>query len=257
VSAPLLAAFGAAGGAPPATVESLRVLADGRARALVGSAWPAGTPQDEAGLYETTLAPGELEAVRALAADDALRAAAGEHGPIHPDSGRSSLRLGEDVRIRWGANAEPPEPVLAAAARMRRLLATVREHPVAVLRLGLRVETEGLAFELSNPGREPVRHSVVLPGTEPPRVAVLAPGDADGPLPLSTYRAAVAVTAERCEDELAAGATRTVPATARLELAPGEHDLVAFARGALEVRVDGRPVPLDVFLISRPVRARG
>lgn len=245
MSAPLLAAFGVAGGAPPATVESLRVLADGRARAVVGSAWPDGTPQDEAGLYETTLAPDDLDALRALVADEGLRDAAGEHGPIRADSGRSALSVGDEVKIRWGAFAQPPVPVGAAVALMRKLLVKVREHPVAVLRLAV-VSGDGLTLELSNPGRERVRHSLLLPGTEPPRVAVAEPGD--GPVPLSTYHAAVPVEGEPAGDELGPGETRTISVSAPLE---GDRPLIAFARGALEIPVDGRPVPLDLFLIAR------
>lgn len=224
MSATLLAAFGAAGGAPPATMESLRVLADGRARALVGSAWPDGTPLDEAGLYETTLAPEDLEAVRALAADDALRAAGGEYGPIRADSGVRSISLGEDLTIRWGVFAEPPAPVPAATRRLRELLARVREHPVAVLRLR--------PGELSNPGTRPVRYGLQL------RIGEAA----DGVPRLSAYHAATPIEGGPADDTLGPGETRQIP---------GEHGGTVFARGALEVAVDERPVPLDLFLVSR------
>jgi len=150
----LLAAYGAAGGAPPATMESLRVLADGTARAIVGSPWPDGRPLNEAGVYETTLDAHDLEAVRALARDEQLRAAAGERGPIRADSGARSISLGEATTIRWGPFADPPAAVHAAEARLREVLAHVREHPVAALRL--------TAGALSNPGREPVGYRVEL-----------------------------------------------------------------------------------------------
>jgi hypothetical protein len=229
VSAPLLAAFGVAGGAPPATMESLRVLADGRARAIVGSAWPDGSPLDEAGLYETTLGDAELERLRALAGDEVLRAAAGEHGPIRGDSGRSSISLGEDATILWGAFAQPPEPVGAAVAELRALLARVREHPVAALHLRL---GDG-ALELSNPGPEPVRFALQVR---------LGPAEPATP-PLSAFRAAAPVSAETGE-RLAGGERRTV----RID-ADGAG--TAYASGALEVAVDGRPVPLDLFLVAR------
>jgi len=214
----LLAAYGAAGGAPPATMESLRVLEDGTARAIVGSPWPHGTPLDEAGVYETTLPPDDLEALRALAADEALRAAAGEHGPIRGDSGARSISLGEDLRIRWGAFADPPAAATAAEARLREVLARVREHPVAVLRL-----RDG---ELSNPGSEPVSY----------RVDVRS-GDGDT---LAAYHAAIPTGPS--QGELGPGETRRIDSG---------HGRNAFARGALEVTVDDRPLALDVFVVSQ------
>jgi hypothetical protein len=218
VSAPLLAAFGVAGGAPPATLESLRVLADGRARAIVGSAWPEGTRQDEAGLYETTLSPGDLDLLRALVADEALRSAGGEYGPIRADSGARSIGLGEDLTIRWGAFAEPPAPVIAAAARLRDLLVRVREHPVAVLRL-----RAGDPLELSNPGSQAVRYGLQLRAGE-------------------AYDSATPLEGGPGDDVLAPGESRRIP--------NGSGQTV-FARGVLEVVVDEQPVPLDLFLVAR------
>lgn len=269
MSAPLLAAFGAAGGMPPATLESIRILADGKARAIVGSAWPDGAPQDEAGLYETELAKGDLNTLKSLAGDRALRAFAGEHGPIQSDSGRSSLTLGagdgEQFKILWGAFAKPPDPLPAAVTTLRRILGAVREHPVAALRLAVEAEGEagpqgvGLAFTLSNPGVEDVRHSVLLLGSDTPRVAALPTGQIHDPLVLSTYRTAtsVALIDEPLRDDvLAAGEERRLRATVELALAPGEHALVAFGRGTLEVMVDEHPLALEVFLISRTATVR-
>ena len=223
----LLVAYGAAGGAPPATMESLRVLADGTARAIVGSPWPDGTPLDEAGVYETTLAPGDLEALRTLADDEPLRAAAGEHGPIRGDSGARTISLGEDLTIRWGAFADPPSAVTAAEARLRDVLARVREHPVAVLRL-----RDGA---LSNPGTQPVSYRVEL-----------RTGDGDS---LAAFHAATPTGPSH--GELGPGET------VRIDPGQGRN---AFARGALEVAVDDRPLALDVFVVSQsagPGFARG
>ena len=263
MTAPLLAAFGAAGGMPPATLESLRVLADGQARAIVGSAWPDGSPQDEAGLYATQLGEDELKQLQALAADRSLRALDAEHGPIQSDSGRSSLSLagsdGETIEIAWGAFAKPPDPLPAAVTTLRRILALVREHPVAALRFAVELDgepgTDGvpLVFTLSNPGREDVRHSLLLQGAEAPRVAVLLASGAQDPLVLSNYRTAMPVALlddPLREDTLAAGAEQRLRATAPA-LGPGEHGLVAFGRGTLEVIVDERPLGLEVFLIAR------
>jgi hypothetical protein len=269
MSAPLLAAFGAAGGMPPATLENLRVLADGKARGIVGSAWPDGMPQDEAGLYATQLGQDDLDTLKGLAGDRGLRGLAGEHGPIQSDSGRSSLTLGdgddEPFKITWGAFAKPPDPLPAAVDTLRRMLTMVREHPVAALRFAVDADRDagtrgiGLAFTLSNPGVEDVRHSVLLLGSDSPRVAALPPGQIHDPLVLSTYRTAtpvVLIDQPLREDALAAGEERRLRATAELDLAPGEHRLVAFGRGTLEVIVDEHPLALEVFLISRFVTVR-
>jgi hypothetical protein len=199
-------------------MEALRVLEDGTARAIVGSPWPDGRPLDEAGVYETTLAPGDLEALRALTQDQDLRAAAGEHGPIRGDSGGRSISLGEDLTIRWGAFADPPPAVTAAEARLREMLARVREHPVAVLRLR--------GGTLSNPGSRPVSYRVEL-----------RTGDGDN---LSAYHAATPVGTSH--GELRPGAAVT---------APSGRGSAAFARGALEAIVDGQPLALDVFIVAR------
>jgi hypothetical protein len=268
MSAPLLAAFGAAGGMPPATLENLRVYEDGTARGIVGSAWPDGKPQDEAGLYAMQLEQEDLDTLTTLAGDRALRALAGEHGPIQSDSGRSSLTLGDGddaYKITWGAFAKPPDPLPEAVDTMRRLLTEVREHPVAALRFTVEADSEasrygvGLAFTISNPGAEAVRHSLLLLGSEAPRVTALPPGEIHDPLVLSTYRAATAVALADeplREDTLAGGDERRLRARAELELEPGEHRLVAFGRGTLEVIVEGHPLALEVFLISRFVTVR-
>jgi hypothetical protein len=214
----LLIAYGAAGGAPPATLESLRVLEDGRARAIVGSPWPDGTPLDEAGVYETTLAADDLAALAALVQDHELRAAAGEHGPIRADSGVRSIGLGAEATIRWGAFAAPPAAVRAAEARLRDVLARVRAHPVAALRL-----RDGA---LANPGSEPVSYRVELRA-----------GDGDT---LAAYHAAI--PAGERHGRLGPGETRPI------EDVGGRS---AFARGELEIAVDGRPVALDVFVVAR------
>lgn len=222
MSAPLLAAYGAAGGTPPATMESLRVLADGTARAIVGSPWPDGRPLDEAGLYETALAPADLDVVTALASDDALRSAAGEHGPIRGDSGARSISLGEDLTIRWGPFADLPGAVTEAEQRLREILARVREHPVAVLRL-----RAGEEIELSNPGSRPIRYAVEL------RV-----GDGGN---LSAFHAAQPLAPGPSDETLGPGETRRVEG----------QGMNVFARGALEIAVDDRPLPLDVFVVSQ------
>ena len=109
MSADLLIAYTRSGGAPPATLESLRVHADGSARAIVTNAWPDGAPQDEAGLYETTLGDDVVAELRALAADPELlglpaslgevRSGLGGDGPV---AGGRAQDLG---RVRRAARA--------------------------------------------------------------------------------------------------------------------------------------------------------
>ncbi|HEX5621149.1 MAG TPA: hypothetical protein VFX51_22180, partial [Solirubrobacteraceae bacterium] len=149
-----------------------------------------------------------------------LRAAAGEHGPIRGDSGTRSISLGEDLMIRWGAFADPPAAVTTAEANLREVLARVREHPVAVLRL-----RDG---ELSNPGSAPVTYRVEV-----------RTGDGDN---LSAYHAATPDPSGPSHGELGPGEARRI--------APGQGRN-AFARGALEIAVDDRPLALDVFVVSQ------
>ena len=56
----LLVSFAAAGGAPPASQELVRVFRDGRVRALAGTAWPGLGRVDEAGAYAFELDAGAL-----------------------------------------------------------------------------------------------------------------------------------------------------------------------------------------------------
>lgn len=261
----LLAAFGTAGGRPPATLESLRVGADGRARAIVGAAWPHGSPQDEAGLYEELLDDGALDALRGLAERPGLRLAAGEHGPIRPGSGRSSLVVaGADdeppIEVAWGAFAQLPAAVGEAEAQLRAVLARVREHPVMALRLGVEPAGDGapggratIALTLANRGRRPLAHALLQDGAELPRVAAIAAGGRDGPLPLSTYHAAtpVVLVDPPPPTQLDPGAAVRVRATVAGDaLAGAGATLVAFARGTVQVTVDGAPLGLDAFLIA-------
>ena len=76
---------------------------------------------------------------------------------------------------------------------------------------------------------------------------------------LSNYRTATPVSLldePLREDALPAGGEQRLRATVPLALEPGDHALVAFGRGTLEVIVDDRPLGLDVFLIARPVTVR-
>ena len=128
----LLVSFAAAGGAPPASQELVRVFRDGRVRALAGTAWPGLGRVDEAGAYAFELDAGALGELERLA-----EAAAGEEldGPREPGSGRFALDVGDDARLRWDPFTTPPEPVAALADRLRALLVEARAHPLAAVRL--------------------------------------------------------------------------------------------------------------------------
>ena len=93
MSADLLIAYTRSGGAPPATLESLRILADGSARAIVTNAWPDGAPLNEAGLYETKLGESVLADLRALAADPELLSLPASLGEVRSGSGETGLSL--------------------------------------------------------------------------------------------------------------------------------------------------------------------
>ncbi len=228
--APLLASFSVTGGSPPPTLESLQVLTDGHARAIVASAWPHGTPLDEAGLYECELDADQLERVRSFAAHPELRAQAGEHGPIRADSGRASLKLGDDgTKIAWGAFVTPAPAVADTVSAMRDILAAVRRHPVAAVRMAL----VGTELELSNPGTEPVGVSLLRP-----RVATYG---SDEPPPLSVYHEADELDPVP-DFTLAGGEIRRFPIATSVA-APA----IAFATATLELPDSA---PLAGFLVS-------
>ena len=202
MSADLLIAYTRSGGAPPATLESLRVHADGSARAIVTNAWPDGAPQDEAGLYETTLGDDVLAELRALAADPELLGLPASLGEVRSDSGETGLSLAGE-RKSWGAFAELPAPLRAAEARLRELLGEVRRHPRVAVRLELaRRGDDQLELAVTSIGSEPVRSSLLV---TPARVARVD-GDLPRPVPLSLYREAARARAGRAARRRAARA---------------------------------------------------
>ena len=249
MSADLLVAYTRSGGAPPPTLESLRVHADGSARAIVTNAWPDGAPQDEAGLYETRLGDEMLAELRAVAADPQLLALPAELVEVRADSGQTSLWLAGEGTT-WGAFAELPEALRAAEARLRELLAEVRRHPRAALRLELAPRGDGeLELAVTSTGSEPVRSSLLVAGRPPPRVTRVD-GELPRPVPLRLYRdAAELQLAETLDGEpLAPGETRRVTARAP----NGSGPLLAFAELTIELPANGGLVTLDGFLVAGP-----
>jgi hypothetical protein len=249
MSAELLIAYTRSGGAPPATLESLRVHVDGSARAIVTNAWPEGAPLDEAGLYETRLGGDVLAELQELVADPALRDLPAELGEVRADSGQTSLSLaGEGTS--WGAFTDRPAPLRAAEARLRELLAEVRRHPRAAVRLELapRGETE-LELTVTSTGSEPVRSSLLVAGYPAPRVARVD-GELPRPVPLSLYRDATELElAETLDGEpLAPGETRRVIARAP----EGSGPLLLFAPLTIDLPANGDLVALDGFLVAGP-----
>jgi hypothetical protein len=180
VSAALLTAFARGGGSPPATYETLRVHTDGAVRAVVGNAWPLGSPQDEAGSYEQRLAPDELAALTQLAGAVAAPPAP---APAPADAGRCELELPGGLEAAWPMHAPPPGDLGPLVDRLRELLVATRRHPLGALALVV----EGSGLRLRNPGTEPVGlvpASLVVTGAADGAVAAaalpaeLAPGAA-------------------------------------------------------------------------------
>jgi hypothetical protein len=145
----LLTAFARGGGSPPATYETLRVYEDGAVRAVVGNAWPLGTPQDEAGSYEQRLAADELAALAELAGGVA---APPPPAPAPADAGRCELELPGGREVAWAMHAPPPGDLGPLVDRLRELLLATRRHPLGALALVV----EPGELHLRNPGTEPV-----------------------------------------------------------------------------------------------------
>ena len=249
MSAELLVAYTRSGGAPPATLESLRVHVDGSARALVTNAWPDGAPQDEAGVYETTLGDDVLAELRALVADPELLALPASLGEVRADSGETSLSLAGE-RKTWGAFAELPASLRAAEARLRELLSEVRRHPRAAVRLELASRGGGeLELAVTSTGSEPVRSSLLVAGHPAPRVARVD-RELPRPVPLRLYRDAIELELNETLDgePLAPGETRRVIARAP----EGAGPLLAFAPLTIELPANGDLVALDGFLVAGP-----
>jgi hypothetical protein len=249
MSADLLVAYTRSGGAPPATLESLRIHADGSARAIVTNAWPDGAPQDEAGLYETQLGDDVVAELRALVEDPGLRELPAELGEVRSDSGQTSLSLAGEGKS-WGAFADLPSPLRAAEERLRVLLAEVRRHPRAAVRLELapRGDSE-LELAVTSTGSEPVRSSLLVAGHPPPRVARVD-GELPRPVPLRLYREAVELELAAALDgePLAPGETRRVSA----RVPEGDGALLVFAPLTIELPANGDLVALDGLLVAGP-----
>ena len=234
MTAPLLASLAAAGGAPPASHEVVRVFRDGRVRALQATAWPGLGPVAEAGVYELELDAAALAELERLAAAAEPGRFPELDGPLQPGSGRYVLHLGDgDRRLRWDPFTTPPEPLATLAARLRALLGEARAHPVAAVRLGLEApSTVELAYTFTALGREPLTLTVPAGGLRARVVAAPAP-PADPP-PLAWVREAAPVAAEGGSAELAPGEALTLTATMAAP-PPGLHRVDGFARVALDL----------------------
>ncbi len=172
-------------------------------------------------------------------------------------AGRGPLGLGARRACRWrasgkswGAFAELPAPLRAAEARLRELLAEVRRHPRAAVRLELARRGDGeLELAVTSTGSEPVRSSLLVAGRPAPRVARVD-GELPRPVPLRLYREAVELElAEALDGEpLAPGETRRVIARAP----EGDGALLVFAPLTIELPANGDLVALDGFLVAGP-----
>ena len=190
-----------------------------------------------------------LAELRALVADPQLRDLPAELGEVRADSGQTSLSLAGEGKT-WGAFAERPAPLRAAEARLRELLAEVRRHPRAAVRLQLAPRGEGeLELAVTSTGTEPVRSSLLVAGHPPPRVARVD-RELPRPVPLRLYRDAIELELNETLDgePLAPGETRRVIARAP----EGAGPLLAFAPLTIELPANGDLVALDGFLVAGP-----
>lgn len=238
MSGPLLVAYAVGGGIPPATYETVRVHEDGVVRAVVGNAWPFGSPQDEAGSYEHRFADAELASLR-----EALAVDFGPDGEPTADSGRCELRLGDGRRAMWPANDPPPPALVPLVERMRALLAETRRHPLGAVALGLETAGESLELTLHNPGSEPV-------GIESGDFRLLATpveGEVGGRPDLESLVAAEPLALGPLPDELAPGERRTLTARA----APGRLDVLA--RLTADLPYEGERLRLECVLLAGPL----
>jgi hypothetical protein len=238
LSSPLLVAYGAGGGIPPATYETLRVYEDGTARAVVGNAWPLGSPQDEAGSYARSGV--DLAALRAELSGDFEAA-----GDLTADSGRCELRLGDGRRAIWPMNDPPPPSLATLVERMRALLAETRRHPVGALALGAAAVGDGLGLTLHNPGSEPV---AIAGGEFRTRASANANGRAD----LEALVAAEPLVVGTLPDALAPGERRSVGG--RIDTPAG---IDVLAQLTADLPYEQEALRLECVLLAGPLGATG
>jgi len=247
-----LVSFAAAGGAPPASQELVRVFHDGRVRALAGTAWPGLGRVDEAGAYAFELdsaALAELESLAEAAATETL------DGPLESGSGRFALHVGDDVRLQWSPFATPPVPVATLADRLRALLVGARAHPVAAVRLGVEATATGdalrLTYRFTALGREPLTLAVKSLSVR----VVEVPSEPSEPPPLPWAREAAPLDTEPAGPvELAPGETLTLEGATS---APqGRLRVDGFARVALDLAAVGE-AELEATLGAGPAPASG
>jgi hypothetical protein len=255
LSGALLTGFAVGGGIPPATYEALRVHEDGVVRAVVGNAWPFGTPQDEAGSYEQRIGPdATAELARAVAAIAQVPEPAAR---LTADAGRCQLAIGDERRIAWSTSEEPPEALVPLVERLRELLTATRRHPVGALALALEpvAATAGepfvLGLVLHNPGSEAIR---LRPPDEPGRLRVrVSPADGRGRPDLEALVAADALAVDVLDlpAELGPGERVTVAGRGAIA-APGHWRLDVLARLDADVPYEGEPLRLECVALAGP-----
>ena len=254
----LLAAYAVGGGTPPATYEVLRIQDDGLARAVVGNAWPFGSPQDEAGSYEHRIDDAERAALeQAMAAVGEVPEPA---APRAADAGRCELRLADGREFRWPTTASPPPSAAPLVELLRDLLSSVRRHPRGTLTLTLDPPATAavdqafdLGLALRNTGNEHV--ALVSPGAFRLRMAAVGPGFDGGRPDLEGLVAAPLLSADP-PAELAPGERCDVACQAVIG-APGTWRLDALARLDADVPYeDGRRLPLECTLLAGPAVVR-
>ena len=245
----LLASFAAAGGAPPASHEVVRVSRDGTVRALGGTPWPGLGPVNEAGAYAFALdaaALGELERLAEAAVSERL------DGPLEPGSGRYALQLREAEALRWDPFTTPPAPVAALADRLRELLVEARAHPLAAVRIDLDVAGGELTYRATALGDEPLLVTLSAPRAR----VVEAQEPPTEPPPLAWVRESVPVEAVPAGPaRLAPGETLALAATLGAPPAGARHRIDGFVRVALDLAAAGE-AKIEATLAAGPVSGR-
>jgi hypothetical protein len=266
------------GGSPPQTQELLRVYADGRTVALIGTSWPTDTPMDEAGVYQMMLPSAEVDALMAWLAEHQIVHLDSEYGPRRADSGVTSVMLPVGVkekRIRWGTFADVPEALTELQNRLRRLMAKVRRFPVQAFQVALELASDqmivGQEFPITakftNHGSLPVRVSLVSRSDDATSALRLYAAQSNEVNPSAAPPQAIIHRARQVNwtdkssippgpesmDLMPSKTWRLPVVSPGVIVSPGSYWLYLFVDAKMDVVVDDAPLTLRCFLAAQPV----
>jgi hypothetical protein len=157
------------GGTPPPSYEMVKLYEDGTVKSLVGNAWPQGRPQNEAGIYEMSLAHEDLVSIQQGIRSSRLFRAQKTYGQLYADSGKELLRLftgRAEKTIKWSPYAKLAPEIEALRNRLLDILNQSKQLPVNVVRAYLTLESDavnddghsfGFMCHVENPGRDNVK----------------------------------------------------------------------------------------------------